>query len=574
MKSCEERMTKSKVDLKKYINENRDSDLRKILEWVDSQVIANKDSLHWWMTGVAGKNSLGNRFFEDLIQLSALKSWLLEGEKKDQILVVCDDYYLALTIYENFSSLCIIDLYKFQVWQFKSWVSNARGIFIRCVAEFLKSSIRMYVAMITRPRVLQQPEGDIYLIHQCLDEKSFQSNKTLLDRYFGVLPLWLESRVKNVYRLPWIFGTRNNLIKKYRKLREYSCFIPEDWISLSNFFEAITDVVRTIFAIRLDVPYRDLNIRYLLVRERLNQLGQNLSSIEFWLYKYALPKWGIKLTSLSYISPFEMLPAEMVCAYTWRKSFNKTGNFAGYYHSLVSRDYLSYHVTKEQVNSLVFPDKIVVNGSLAKSVLLRQGLPLSKIANGPALRQVFGLNEVNPVNKDSLVILLSLSLDHSAALLSSLAKISAWIDLALNVPVIVKPHPMLPIENVLKVLKWKRLPSSWQLHHGEMTDVLKKSRCCVNVASASIFDVLLSGCIALPFQYPLGLSWNYADIIEENFELLRAVDEGGLQTKLEEIFLTKRNLYDEQFKKISEKICKSLSVINDDNLKVFLNMSM
>lgn len=570
LKSCEKRLGKKSIPLKKYIDKNKPEDLTRILNWIDRQSAVNGDSLYWWMTRLAGKNNLESRFFEDIIQLSAFKSWALENQSIGALLVVCDDYHLALSIQENIASDFKVELQNAFFWRCKTLLAVFQRIVLGWSSALLRCLMRIYAAKVTQQKNKDRPSGEVYLIHQCLDEKSFLDSSKITDRYFGVLPLWIESKGERVYRLPWLFNARRGVINKYKKIREHLCFLPEEWVNLRDLFGVFSDAMRSVSSIRLDVLYADLKISHLLARERWGEISHGASNIEFWMVKYALPKWGRDLSFLSYICFFEMVPAEMVCAYTWRMLPNKSGQFFGYYHSLISRDYMSYHFSRNQIESLVFPDKIIVNGCLAKDLLISQGIPASKISSGPALRQSFETTQFSADSPKSLVLLLSLSLDHSAALLCSLAEVSSWINDELGIPVLVKPHPMLPIECILKALKWKSLPSSWGIHHGEMDAVLTQAWCCVTIASASIYDVLLFGCIAIPLAFPLGLSWNYADVIEGQFEVLEAINADEMQLRLEEIFVTKREWYSLEFKKISEYMHKSLSQPDDKNLGVFL----
>ena len=65
------------------------------------------------------------------------------------------------------------------------------------------------------------------------------------------------------------------------------------------------------------------------------------------------------------------------------------GYTIGYYHTIVSSDYLGYHFLPSEWNSSVRQDRIVTSGELASSILIKQGVPADLISTGPALRQNF-----------------------------------------------------------------------------------------------------------------------------------------------------------------------------------------
>ena len=90
------------------------------------------------------------------------------------------------------------------------------------------------------------------------------------------------------------------------------------------------------------------------------------------------------------------------------------------------------------------------------------------------------------------------------------------------------------------------------------------------MATASIFDVLLSGCIALPLDRELTSPWNNADLLETEFPILKSVSYKHLRQRLEEIFVTSCQWYDEEFANIRKTILAGLNPISDSTLAVFL----
>jgi len=129
---------------------------------------------------------------------------------------------------------------------------------------------------------------------------------------------------------------------------------------------------------------------------------------------------------------------------------------------------------------------------------------------------------------------------------------------------------MMRKEVILTQMNWTNLPQGWQWCDDEMIDVLSKARCCVTMATASIFDVLLSGCIALPLDRELTTAWNSADFLETEFPVLKTVPKEYLRQRLEEIFVSSRQWYDEEFMSIREKLQVGLNPVSDSTLALFL----
>ena len=64
------------------IKEETENQRPKILDWNRRMREANNDSLHWWMTHLAGRNNVGTNFFIYLIQIAALRRWVIENREK------------------------------------------------------------------------------------------------------------------------------------------------------------------------------------------------------------------------------------------------------------------------------------------------------------------------------------------------------------------------------------------------------------------------------------------------------------------------------------------------------------
>ncbi len=570
MKTWEQRLVGERISLKELIQKESVKQRPPILDWIARQREANDDSLHWWMTDLAGRNNMSSRFFDDIIHIAALKSWVDQNIfYQDEILVICEDSYLLATIEVNLKSR--IKVRSLLGWQIilllESGYYILRG-FASLARQILHFWKHYHAARASRPSNLQTPYGEAYLIHQCLDDKALIKDGPLACRYFTVLPQWLEEQGKQVYRLPWLFNISLPLDKVYRKLRESSCFIPDDWVTWRDYIVALWDGFKTTLAICHSIEYESFNFDVLVIHERLKQLSVGFSVSQFFLYKPALVNWGNHLTSLVSITHYESMQPERVQPYFCRINEKLSSKCVGYYHSLVSSDFLAYHTPLGEIQSKVFPDVIITNGNLARSVLIERGLDSKKVQSGPALRQQFS-SRASDGNHNALAVLLSLDLQAVAETLDKLSDYIDWMN-DQNIAVIIKPHPMSRKENILTQMKWTDLPQGWQWCDGEMVDVLKKARCCITMATASIFDVLLSGCIALSLDRDLTTAWNYADLLETEFPILKSVSDKHLHQRLEEIFVTSRQRYDQEFANIRETLLAGLNPVSDSTLALFL----
>lgn len=542
-----------------------------ILEWINKQRVANKDSIFWWMTNLAGKNNLGHRFFDDIIRLAAILKWINDNAKnyKDkEILIICEDSFIMEAVFRNAQNVTKTVSYSNLA---NDYIAIILKGFFNLVRQLHWYCINYLAAKKSRINNGSVPEGKIYIIHQCLDNASFKSEGPIACRYFTVLPKWLESKALKVYRLPWLNNVSLPTKRIYQVLRMSNTFIPEDWMKVSEYFKSFRDAYKCIFSYDMNISYKNIDINTLLIREKLNEFSSAPSKSIFFRYSYAFNAFSKNIQEIVSINFFEMTVPEFVQLIEWpSKSKSIKFKFIGYYHSLVSNDFLSYYLHLYDMNSKAFPDFIITNGELATNLLISRGYDKNRIINGPALRQISSHHNSKAKNQDAILILLSLDINASLEIIMCFLQINSWIAQTLNVNVYVKPHPMLPKEKVLRLLNLKKLPVNWDWFNGEMLEALSISRCCATIATASIYDVLFAGKIAISLKRELSTDWNYADILETQFDSLIAINNSELKNRLLEIYITNRDLYDNEAKLIQETMILSLNETSESSLHAFL----
>ena len=123
------------------------------------------------------------------------------------------------------------------------------------------------------------------------------------------------------------------------------------------------------------------------------QVGDSSSFLSFWLYKPALKRFLNHAKNVVMISEYENMPPEHVQAHTLHELDNIEAKVIGYYHSIVTKDFLGYHCSINEDESTATPDHVITNSIIGKKLLIDQGLPESYISVGPALRQVISNNK-------------------------------------------------------------------------------------------------------------------------------------------------------------------------------------
>jgi hypothetical protein len=574
MRRWEQRLSGEYISLGKLISEESEIQRPHILKWISRQREANNDSLYWWMTHLAGRNNMATQFFDYLIQISALKTWVagLTGFQ-DDVLVVCEDGFLLGAVKDNLHGINLeiplIGLWFGRIYDLLYYLLRALyNLFFQI--WWFWSHARM--ARKTRPKSLGHNLEEIYLVHQCLDSKSFIADDTIACRYFGLLPSWLEAQGKNVIGLPWLFNVDLPLDQVYKKLRASNCLIPEDWLTTSDYVNAFLDGYRSSLAIQRNIKYEKLDITQLMNREHYQQLGDGFMFAQFWRYGPALERWGRGLKSLTVYDAYEGMASEHIQVFTGRNKIAAKTKFVGYYHTIISRDFLPYHIPAGEVKSIVYPDVIVTNGNLAKQQLIAQGLDNNLIKVGPALRQSSVLPAPKPPRLDGTCLLLALSIlpEVTIELLDKISRLAPWINDHLGISVLVKPHPMMNKSVILRKLNWMELPNGWHWHDGEMHDALENAWCTMTLNTGAIIDVVAAGCIPFALSQSLSTPWNYLDSLSDDFPILRAVSDDQIKIRLEEIFILRREFFKSQTYLAQDRLLEGLSIISDQTMSAFI----
>jgi hypothetical protein len=419
----------------------------------------------------------------------------------------------------------------------------------------------------TRPAHLVRPTGEVYLVHLCLDDQQLLREGPLTSRYFKLIPEWLEKQGKQVVRLPWFANVNLPLKYVYKKFRESNCLVPEDWLQFTDYLVALRDHIQAAFSLRSGIPFADLNLKFLSMRERLYQLG--CKGAEFWRYIPMLKRWGCHLDSLTTLDHFEGILFEHIQIQVGRQLPFRF--FAiGYYHTIVTKDFLAYHFHPGEWFSQVMPHRVITNGPLSKKLLIDQGVPFEKIVAGPAIRQEFPALASMPKHRNSLLILLSLT-QSNIEILVELSKHRDWLKDVLKAPIIIKEHPFSNKNKLLEILSWNQLPDNWEWFDGEIYSAIENSYCVLALATGSIVDAILGGAAVVSLTQELSAPWNYLDLLEDEFPVVKAIPSEKIPQRLEEIYFTERDFYQTEFAKIRQQLISGLNPISDETLRMFLS---
>ena len=568
MKDWEKKLGSKRINLQNEVHAYSESQREPFLKWIEAQRISNNDSIHWWMTQIAGRNNSYSNFYLNLCQLLTIQDYLLNTKCQKEILIVCEDIFLLNSLYENFYKK-----FKLQISPFLKiyWFKDIFFLFFKGLinqAQLVHFFILHYFfARWTKPKKLEKPKGDITLIHHCLDTTNCFQDGLVFCKYFVSLPSWLTKQGVKVYALPWLYKNKPS-VQFYRNLRQTNCLVPEDWLSLKDYFNIFKNSIKSLRTLKYKISYPDIKINHLVFRERLSQLGE--SGAVFWRYIPAIKKWSTNLKSITAYDQYENMIFEHPIRYIIKKLPIKSTSI-GFYHSLVTKDFLAYHHLYSEWESSVKPDYVACLGDIGKNILITQGVPEKKLISVAALRHknITNIKTNKKLPKQALIIL-SLVPEASIEILTKIYLNNSLIIDDLNLKIKVKTHPMMKVEKILKKMNWKNLPNGWEWAKRDLNSELKDSYCCFAMSTASVYDAILNDNIVISIKSDLGIMDNYLDLFSDKFSLANSVSGEELNKKIRDVFVLKTKEYQEEFSQMRSRLIEGINLINQENLNAFI----
>ena len=565
-KKWEKKISKKKINLQTKIHFEAENQKKNFLKWIETQRIENRDSIHWWMSHIAGRNNAHSQFYEYLCQFFAIKKYL--EENKSDILIVCENAFLIKLLSKNFSSKFKFPFFNKYFWLRDILILLFKGLFSQFKTIYSLIILNL-LARLTRPKKLIKPEGNISLIHHCLiNEDNSIKDGQINCMYFNGLPAWLKKKKKKVFGLPWFFRNRVSL-KFLKDIRKTDCLILEDWLKIKDYFSIFKDFLKSLKTLNPKISYPGADISCLIFREKL--FGMQGQGLIFWRYIPALKNWSKNLKSITAYDQYQNLMFEHPIRYIVKKLPIKSTTI-GFYHSLVSKEFMAYQHLGNEWESSIKPDFIAGTGKISEELLIKQGVPKEKILPTAALRQknLTINNKIEKRPRKQLLILLSLVTESFVETLIKVNCNNSLITKELDLKVIVRPHPLISHEYILNEVKWKNLPNGWEWSNKDLDKELKESYCSIAMDTSSVFDAIIHGSILLPLMSDLKIMENYLDVLPKNYSFTSSVTEKNLPLILKEIFVNKIEKYQDEANKIKEDFIKGINIVNSENLDAFI----
>ncbi len=424
------------ISLSQFVESNAEAYRKLYLSWVYEfsyslidnikicdYLILGQEFKYWSLTSIAQKFNISDTsYINDSIKLFALEKILLESNP-EKINVSINNETINLTIKE----LCFKSQIPHNLNSKKSkcQLNKYKDLFFLILKAFLfffKYSIGSLKANKKGSNKFV-PLGHISFIDVLVhfDKKAF-SKGIFISNYWTEL---VNKMAKLKIYTNWIhsyykYNEKASLSEAEKKINNINSNIVnkqfhtifESSISFKLLLNSLTIYITTLFkSIKLALLDRqyfspknsNLNFEYLFRRDLMDSLlGPNkiLNIIRFNLYPEVLSKFPNQKLGF-YIQEFQ--PWELILVYTWKKL--GFGDIIGVPHSTIRfwdlRYFFDSEIFKSDLKDCYFPDKIAVNGSAAKQILIKSGYQPSIIVEVEALRY---LHLIDKCDKNNIII--------------------------------------------------------------------------------------------------------------------------------------------------------------------------
>lgn len=476
------------------------------------------DSLAWWTSRISERNTLVSSLFLD-----------------------CCYLHVALArLQEHAGALCVVS----QSWGLLRCLEQAARHERRTVRWVTPSlpSWRLHLMQATRVATrgwsflrrrmavarearriadgcdtLAEPQGRPgVLLRTFVDDACFGANGHFRDRHLPGVAEWLERRGYDVWTVPILF----NVKRPYRDAWEWFARNPHKFINADRYYR-LSDLLKTLvtgwrqaFLPRGRVRLGTMDVTQLFV-EQQRRYAFDHSTLDAILITHMprrLKQAGLRPELV--IQGYENMIPEKAATLGFRRHMPGV-KIIGFQHPVAPPMLLCHYVTAEEAAVAPLPDRIVCNGRLFRDVLIREGLEPGRVVEGPALRYAHlrrDDHDQHPLPEADRCVLAALPLEMGAAV-EVLSKTLAALGDA-DIPVKVKPHPMMDRDELLRACEIQSLPTGFEFVAGGMDEWLARARAVISSGSAVLYEALAAGVPVIAVGRESALNLNPLDWLD------------------------------------------------------------
>lgn len=477
----------SQLKLLDNITENAKSSY---IEMINRLGRKNSNNIDWWVSEIANRNTYTSRLFWDCCllifakEVLIIKSNITEIKVDSLSLKRVLDYFLN----KNYPTIKVtwIVSRKRQLKYTLFPVLNYFYLILVYSTRYLMTKLML--------RCLVDLPSDLTLVDTFVFDDSFEHG-IFQDRYFEGFNKYLtKTEARSFYYNPTFVISFTKTLKVFRAMKlSQNSFLPKEcFLNLADYIFAFLYPLRAIKLMPEKTYWQGLDLTPLL-RAEWYYHSTSLRSIEGLLkYRFA---GRLKEAGLSF---------RLIIDWFENQSIDKGAN-AGFhkfypevplvgYMSLFSKYYMCMaHPTSEEYRAGVLPQVVAVSGKGFTSSI-KAFCPQIEVITAPAFRHEWVWKEDSmQCDPNYITVLIALSALYEECFNSLKVCIDALrYDLPPRVRYLLKPHPSLPLEKIIRKAS-VTLPPEFRIISGSFPEWMEKADIIVGNESSTVLEALAKG---------------------------------------------------------------------------------
>ena len=545
------------------------------IDYIGKLSIKN-NSLKWWAGYLSEKNPFESKIFLFFCYVKVCQSILNSRNQGECFVFFVENTALRRCMVQNISTYFEYDIRGFESLQniilvvFKDIFSFTiqKGFFV--LNSIYHVILTKYFYKLNHISInSQKDESGLFLIHTWVDHRSFNEKNEYHDTFFGDLASNLKKKGKKVVIVPHILWTvpYHEYVKKL-KLSNEKFLLFEQFLNIS-------DILRVTIKEIMDIPkkkiyplFENLEISDIIFDECKRNWIETRTVSLLLLYD-VVKRWKIARIPIdTFIFTYENHIRDKILCIALREFYPSTV-IIGYQHGGVSSMYLDHFFSKDELEVLPFPDRIITNGKYTEKLFKDSGYDPGKIVCGGALRYTYLLNQGKntKVTKDDshprVLVTFSPGKGETIELVGKVLETFEHLD---KYRITLKFHPEMPYCSIAKDLGV--LPRHFIVSDEPVNELLRENDVLLYTTSTTCIEALALGVPVLHVESDFIIDM---DILDLKHDLrYSARDKNTIIEKVEEIFRMDQKELIEKRRQWKEAVSEFFGPVDENVFNLFI----
>lgn len=522
-------------------------------------------SLAWWTSRVSERNTMVSPLFLHCCHLQVARD-IMQGSEEP--LSIVSESWSVLRCLEKEACAGGRDV-RWLSRSLPKWRLTLRW-YTKIVGhawEFVRERIHTTrVARRIAPRAMVTRDRPCALLRTFIDDDCMPEDGEFRERFLVGVGDWFERKGYEVWTVPILFAVKRPYFAAWQWLHGSgrNFLNPDEHYRFFDFVFTIVVALRQAFIPRRRIQFRDLDVTALFDEERRRFAFDrgSLDSILLSRLPYRLKRAGWRVDTV--VQGYENMVLEKGAIHGFRRHMPST-RIVGFQHCVVPPMLLCHFVTAEEAAIAPLPDRIICNGRMFRRNLVTEGLSVERVVEGPALRYAHLQRDVKRHDaKPCVLVALPLELGAAVELLS---KVHGALRDDVDVPVKVKPHPMMHLPDLLRECGLDHLPDHFELVRGGMAEWLGRARVVVSSGSAVLFEAVAGGVPTVTVGRESGLNLNPLSWLKDSGATLYGPSE--IRTEVQRLWRLSTGDRDAYRRRGRELLHDGFNPVTDEWMHVF-----